>query len=95
MRLDEISTKFDSEKELIEQLGNQRAIEVDRIFAKIKYLTNDFTDKFQGNQSARNTVVTIGMKLFLHRTEISTTLGNNSNALQKINIVLDYIQNLK
>ena len=92
MKYSEILEEIGDEDDLIEQFRYDGANMISSIFNTVKIMSDNFTlvpDKIASNQMKN-----IGIKMFAYRKPAIDALGENSNTVQRINIVLNYIQKL-
>lgn len=95
MRIYEISPDFNNEQESFEQLKAQAAININQMFNVFKKITNDFDlDINLISDESRRDLLMIQLKMYALKRMIIDELGDNSNALQKIKWVMDYMKNI-
>lgn len=93
MRLYEVLEEIGDEDDLAEQLQYEVANRVTAIYNDLKSVTNNFIDMPPSHYYKY--VVSTGIKMFLLRQDAIKYIGKDSNTVNKINIVLQYIQSLK
>ena len=94
MKICEIE-RFDSEKELVERLMHEYARVSTSTFVTWKKITNNFSIHHTLSPEEISFLKKTRISLMAQRVTYITVLGDDSNAVAKLDIILDYIDKIK
>ena len=93
MRLYEID-RFDPEQELKERLQSEYSRISTETFIKWKTITNNFNSNIEISTEFKNELLRSKMSIMTSKLKFRRIIGSDSNAVKKMDIILDYLNKI-